>query len=161
MCLGGTPERGWEQGGLPELCPEDKRRSYSPWRTGWEAQDKGDPSPLELTPLGGVVSHLADNNPMMCGSESLAQPSASRRSITLTVLGLLCSMKWGGRMAKFSWWCSFNLSLSWKPRAPSQGSSKSMFPSLNLQTPKAAMLSWCGQRVESGGHLRCLNEKPL
>lgn len=55
MCLGGTPERGWEQGGLPELCPEDKRRSYSPWRTGWEAQDKGDPSPLELTPLGGVV----------------------------------------------------------------------------------------------------------
>lgn len=107
------------------------------------------------------VPHLTDNTPMMCGSESLAQSSASRRSITLTMLGLSCSMKWGRRIGKFFCWCSFNLSLLWKPRAISQGSSRSTFPSLNLQTPKAAVVQWCGQRWESGEPLRCLNEKPV
>lgn len=49
------------------------------------------------------MSHMTDDTSMMCGSESLAQSSASRRSTTLTMLGLLCSMKWGrGGLANFA-----------------------------------------------------------
>lgn len=86
------------------------------------------------------VPHLTDNTPMMCGSESLAQSSASRRSITLTMLGLSCSMKWGRRIGKFFCWCSFNLSLLWK-------SNISREQQVNIPQPKSANTKGCSGTV--------------